>query len=177
MAGERAQPPGGNDEGGKNALDRERRDPTAGVGRSDETGGIDETPSGGSASGQARSSPRTTTARNDPVADWTVGTDAQRGRAREQGLNTDARGGPGSAREAGRETTDPAPESGLVDTESTEPREHTRIGKASSQGLAGAQGSGGGAERGINEPPRRAPASPERSGNVDDSGIDPDSSP
>ena len=34
---------------------------------------------------------------------------------------------------------------------SQQPREDTRIGKPSSQGLAGAQGSGGGAERGPNE--------------------------
>jgi hypothetical protein len=37
----------------------------------------------------------------------------------------------------------------------TEPRDGTRIGEHSSQGLAGAQGSGGGAERGINQPPPR----------------------
>lgn len=34
---------------------------------------------------------------------------------------------------------------------SQQPRDDTRIGKPSSQGLAGAQGSGGGAERGPNE--------------------------
>ena len=62
------------------------------------------------------------------------------------GLNTDSRGGPGSAREAGREDAQPSADTGLFDTESTEPRSDTRIGKPSSQGLTGAQGSGGGAD-------------------------------
>lgn len=82
--------------------------------------------------------------------------EAELGRAREAGLNTDARGGPGSAArtqpEAKAGERDPSPESGLTDGESTEPRSNTRIGKHSSQGLSGAQGSGGGAER----PPRTA---------------------
>ncbi len=38
---------------------------------------------------------------------------------------------------------------------STEPRQGTRIGEHSSQGIEGAQGSGGGAERGVNQPPPR----------------------
>ena len=130
-----------------------------------------EPPTGGSVSGQARRSPRTRTARNDPVADWTVGTDGQRGRATEAGLNTDSRGGPGSAAEAGRQSTDPA---GLYDEESTEPRAGTRLGEHSSQGLFGAEDGGGGeggAERGANEPPARG-RSGQRSGNEDDSGVD-----
>lgn len=80
--------------------------------------------------------------------------EAELGRARETGVNTDARGGPGSARRAGEPDADPSPEAGLTDSESTEPRERTRIGKPSSQGLAGAQGSGGGAERRPSTPRR-----------------------
>ena len=81
--------------------------------------------------------------------------EAELGRARETGVNTDSRGGPGSATRAGAQGgTDPSPDSGLVDGESTEPRANTRIGKHSSQGLTGAQGSGGAAERGPNAPRR-----------------------
>jgi len=76
--------------------------------------------------------------------------------ARETGLNTDSRGGPGSAREAGRKDTEPGPDSGLNDRGSTQPREDTRIGRHGSQGLAGAQGSGGGAARGVQQAPPRA---------------------
>lgn len=60
--------------------------------------------------------------------------------------------------------------------DSTEPRGE-RAGKHGSQGLAGAQGSGGGAERGIEQPPARAKNSPNRSDGAeardDDSGVDP----
>lgn len=80
--------------------------------------------------------------------------EAELGRARETGLNTDSRGGPGSARRAGAQDTDPAAVAGLTDAESTEPRAGTRIGKPSSQGLTGAQGSGGAAERGHKSPRR-----------------------
>ncbi len=104
-------------------------------------------------------------------------TDSQRGRANETGLNTDVRGGPGSAARAGREDRTASPGEGLFDEESTEPRADTRIGHPSSQGLTGAQGSGGGAERGINQPPQRARPSDDRAGGAsrraDDSGVDP----
>lgn len=73
----------------------------------------------------------------------------------EAGLNTDSRGGPGSATEARRGPTEPGADSGLFDSRSTEPRSGTRIGEHGSQGLAGAQGSGGGAERGIAQRPGR----------------------
>ena len=55
-------------------------------------------------------------------------------------------------------------------TEGSEPREGERLEKHSSQGLAGAQGSGGGAERGVNEPP--GPARP-----VANRGVAPSASP
>ena len=85
-----------------------------------------------------------------PLADRPGPTDAQRGRATEAGLNTDSRGGPGSAREAGRSETG----HGIGDdSPSTEPRDGRRIPtQAPSQGLAGAQGSGGGARRGTRPP-------------------------
>ncbi|MBA3598693.1 MAG: hypothetical protein H0W40_15140 [Methylibium sp.] len=44
---------------------------------------------------------------------------------------------------------------GSQDGASTEPRPETRLGGPSSQGLSDAQGSGGGAERGVNQPPAR----------------------
>jgi hypothetical protein len=84
-----------------------------------------------------------------PLADRPGPTDAQRGRATEAGLNTDSRGGPGSARAAGRSETDPPRDSGA----GSEPRDGERLGTlAPSQGLAGAQGSGGGARRGTKPP-------------------------
>ena len=113
----------------------------------------------------------------EPFAERAGTTDAQRGRAKEAGLHTDTRGGPGSAARAGHENHEASPGDGLFDEESTEPRADTRIGKHSSQGLKGAQGSGGGAERGINQPPPRARPSDERRGSAspdaDDAGIDP----
>lgn len=119
----------------------------------------------------------TRSAGTEPFAARAGTTDAQRGRATEAGLNTDTRGGPGSAERAGRGSHEASPGEGLFDEESTEPRAGTRIGKPSSQGLAGAQGSGGGAERGINQPPPRAKPSDERRGSAtpdaDDAGIAP----
>ena len=72
---------------------------------------------------------------------------------------------------------EPQADSGTLRSgDSTEPR-GPRAGKPTSQGLAGAQGSGGGAERGINQPPSRAKVSPNRSAGAstgdDDSGVDP----
>lgn len=56
---------------------------------------------------------------------------------------------------------------------STEPRGE-RGGMASSQGLAGAQGSGGGAERGVNNPPprRKDGEGGSHGGTTDESGFD-----
>ena len=49
-----------------------------------------------------------------------------------------------------------------------------RGAKPSSQGLAGAQGSGGGAERGVQQPPpRRRVATDQASSNRDNSGVNP----
>jgi hypothetical protein len=73
--------------------------------------------------------------------------EAQLGRAQEAGVNTDARGGPGSAAGSRRAESSASTEAGDSQSVSTEPRSDTRIGKHSSQGLAGAQGSGGAAER------------------------------
>jgi hypothetical protein len=94
----------------------------------------------------------------DPIDDRAGAT--PRTPAREAGLDTDSRGGPGSARAAGRKDTEPGPESGLNDRGGTQPRDETRIGRHGSQGLAGAQGSGGGAERGIQQAPPRAARDP-----------------
>lgn len=100
----------------------------------------------------------TAAAGTDPIDDR-AGT-MPRTPAREAGLNTDSRGGPGSARAAGRSDTEPGPDSGLNDRGSTQPRDETRIGQHGSQGLAGAQGSGGGAERGMQQAPPRSTRSP-----------------
>jgi hypothetical protein len=56
---------------------------------------------------------------------------------------------------------------------STEPRGE-RAGKHSSQGLTGSQGSGGGADRGVNQPPPRAKSPRDKAGSSEDdnSGID-----
>lgn len=82
-----------------------------------------------------------------------------------------------------REETDHAPgadqrastttNAAATDSPSTEPRGE-RSGKHSSQGLTGAQGSGGGAERGVNQPP---PQRKESTGSaaprpVDNAGLD-----
>jgi hypothetical protein len=85
--------------------------------------------------------------------------------------------GAGNADKDRRE--EPQADAGTLRTgDSTEPRGE-RAGKPTSQGLAGAQGSGGGAERGINQPPRRATVSPNRSagGSVDDDDSGPDPTP
>lgn len=67
--------------------------------------------------------------------------EAELGRANETGLNTDSRGGPGSATRAGASVTDPSPDGdGRFNARSTEPREGTRLQHHSSQGLAGAPG-------------------------------------
>ena len=57
--------------------------------------------------------------------------------------------------------------SGLDDRRGTQPRDEARIGRHGSQGLAGAQGSGGGAERGIQQAPPRAARPVEGSGSRD----------
>jgi len=54
--------------------------------------------------------------------------EAELGRANETGMNTDSRGGPGSARRADAPEIEPAPQNGFGDAESTEPRQGTRIG-------------------------------------------------
>lgn len=59
-------------------------------------------------------------------------------------------------------TSEPQPQQGSANPAAaqpgagTEPRSGERLGRPSSQGLAGAQGSGGGAERGVQQPPGRA---------------------
>src|SRR3954471_15794709 len=73
-------------------------------------------------------------------------TEAELARQHTAGLTPASRGGIGAAARGGA-GTEPAAEPG-----STQPSDGTRIGEHSSQGLAGAQGSGGGAERGVNEP-------------------------
>ena len=117
----------------------------------------------------------TAAAGTDPIDDRAGAT--PRTPARETGLNTDSRGGPGSARAAGRPDTEPGPDSGLNDRGSTQPREETRIGHHGSQGLAGAQGSGGGAERGMQQAPPRAPRDADAgsaSRDRDQAGVGPD---
>jgi hypothetical protein len=84
--------------------------------------------------------------------------------------------GAGNADKDTREEPQAAGSGTLGSGDSTEPRGE-RAGKHTSQGLAGAQGSGGGADRGINQPPPRAKVSPNRSAGAsaedDDSGVDP----
>jgi hypothetical protein len=56
-----------------------------------------------------------------------------------------------------------------------EPAGKARAGKPSSQGLAGAQGSGGGAERGIEQPPpKRRVVTDQESSIRDNSGVRPE---
>jgi hypothetical protein len=53
------------------------------------------------------------------------------------------------------------------------PDDPRRAGKPSSQGLTGAQGSGGGAERGVQQPPRRRVPTDPQSSVRDNSGVAP----
>lgn len=71
--------------------------------------------------------------------------------AAEAGLNTDARGGIGSASRIETSAAPSTPAAPPPEGRCTEPRQDTRLGQPGSQGLTGAQGSGGGADRGVNE--------------------------
>lgn len=74
-------------------------------------------------------------------------TDVSRTGAPDTDVDADARRDPGTAAGRGGDENSASTVAGEAESVSTEPRADTRIGKHSSQGLAGAQGSGGAAER------------------------------
>ena len=116
---------------------------------SQDGGGQASKPADDTTPGQAAHDASATVRQTGAPAANAGATEAELGRNHEAGLNTDSRGGIGSAARRGGETE---PASAPA---STQPSDGTRIGEHSSQGLAGAQGSGGGAERGVNQPPPR----------------------